>query len=365
MPLESHSKFYVAALVKKRLDRQQTKPFIIPVFIPHAGCPHRCVFCNQKAIAGDAAGTISISAVQKQIRQYLTYRKKKHRRVQISFYGGNFLGLPRETIRSLLEEACGFIAPGQAQSIRFSTRPDTISPEKLELLSHYPVRTIEIGVQSMDDRVLAESERGHSAKDTEHAVGMLKDTSYEIGLQMMVGLPSDDRASTWATARKIAAMAPDFVRIYPAVVLENSRLAQWHADGKFTPLTTEEAVQRVKKIYRLFQRLSIAVVRMGLQASEVLDAGSVLAGPYHPAFGHLVLSSIWLDRASALLAGQKTAGGSAVFRVRPENISRLRGQHNHNIQKLRQGFQLKTIAVIADEKMAEDALRIDMEDVTY
>lgn len=336
------------------------KPFIVPIFLPHSGCPHQCAFCNQKAITGQAAGKISRQTVREQIDRFLAFPHDRRRTVQISFYGGNFLGLPEKTIQSLLDLANGFVEQGHVDGIRFSTRPDTVSSQTLQLIREYPVQTVEIGVQSMDDRVLAKSRRGHTARDTEKALQCLAQTAYEVGLQMMTGLPGDSGAATLMTARKIADFAPAFVRIYPALVLKGSPMAAWYASGEFVPLSLDEAVERAKGLYLFFQEKAIPVIRMGLQASDELNAEqTVLAGPYHPAFGHLVLSSIWLDKAVKLLAADNKCGEWAVFHARPENISKLRGQRNHNISKLKQLFQLNAIDVKQDEKMADEDIRLE------
>jgi histone acetyltransferase (RNA polymerase elongator complex component) len=336
------------------------KPFIIPVFIPHAGCPHQCSFCNQKVISGQGSGRISRQAVREQADRFLAFPHDKRRTVQISFYGGNFLGLPRESIRSLLDEAVDLIEQGTAEGIRFSTRPDTISSETLKIIRDYPIQTVEIGVQSMDDTVLDKARRGHTALDTVKALGHLAKTPYEVGLQMMTGLPGDSDSSTRMTARKIAEFAPAFVRIYPTLVLKGSPLAGWYTAGKFRPLTLDETVARVKSLYLFFQNQSIPVIRMGLQASEELDSEqTVLAGPYHPAFGHLVLSSIWLDKATELLSSEKTSSEKAVLHVRPENISKLRGLRNQNIRKLMQQFKMKAIEVLPDEKLTDEEIRLE------
>jgi histone acetyltransferase (RNA polymerase elongator complex component) len=337
------------------------KPFIIPVFISHAGCPHQCAFCNQKAITGQAGGLISIAAAREPIDRFLAFPHDTDRTVQISFYGGNFLGLPGKTICALLDLASGFVDQGQVDGIRFSTRPDTVTPQTLRLIREFPVKTVEIGVQSMDDRVLAKSRRGHTTKDTENALGLLSTMPYEIGLQMMTGLPGDNDAATWMTARRLAEFTPAFVRIYPALVLKGSPMAAWYASGEFMPLSLDQAVARAKGLYLFFKQKSIPVIRMGLQASEELDAeNTVLAGPYHPAFGHLVLSSIWLDKAVALLAAKKIRDEKVVFHVRPENISRVRGQKNGNIATLIQQFRLKAIDVKPDEKIGDEDIRLEL-----
>jgi len=301
-----------------RIKKQ--KPLIIPLFIPHAGCPHQCAFCNQKVIAGQKTGKISLKAVRRQIDQFLTYPSEKRETVQISFYGGNFLGLEPESIRALLDE---------------------------------------VGVQSMDDRVLEQARRGHTALDTKNALLLLKETPYDIGLQIMTGLPGDNEASTLLTAQKLAEFSPAFVRIYPALVLKDSLLARWYETGKFHPLTLDEAIHRVKTLYLFFQERAIPVIRMGLQASDTLEADqNVLAGPYHPAFGHLVLSSIYLDKASELLKKNPGLTGKATFCVRLQNISRMRGQNNRNIKILKKRFRLDSIDVIPDDGMAADDIRL-------
>ena len=272
------------------------RPFIIPVFLPNSGCLHRCAFCNQTSITGVKQDTILPEKLRSVINEFLQWKGKFRNNVQISFYGGNFLGLKEKYLKTLLNESAKFVESGKVGSIRFSTRPDTITNERLDILKEYPVSTIELGVQSMDDRVLTMAKRGHTSSDTVKAVAVLKERGYEIGLQMMVGLPGDDEATSLATGRRIADLAPDFVRIYPAVVLKNSLLAKWYKEGKYTPLSLEPCVTLVKKLHLLFDEKKIPVIRMGLQASADLENGTtILAGPYHPAFGHLVYSEIFLD----------------------------------------------------------------------
>jgi histone acetyltransferase (RNA polymerase elongator complex component) len=194
------------------------RPFIVPVFLPHAGCPHRCLFCNQHATTGQEDTLPSARTVRKTITDFLAHRRDPTRFTEISFYGGNFLGLPPEQIQLLLATAAAFVHKGRVNGIRFSTRPDTIDAKRLDLIAPYPVTTIELGVQSMQDDVLERSARGHTADDTRRAVALLAGRPYALGLQMMVGLPGDTTASALATARQLAGLSPDFVRIYPAVV---------------------------------------------------------------------------------------------------------------------------------------------------
>jgi len=293
--------------------------------------------------------------MQCEVANYLTYKGKKRGRVQISFYGGNFLGLESSLIRSLLENATWFIRKGDVDSLRFSTRPDTITIEKLDLLCNYPVSTIELGVQSMNDEVLRLIRRGHSSRDTKEAVYLLKQAGYEIGLQMMVGLPGESPESNMETARQIISLSPDFVRIYPTVVLAGSPLATWYTEGKYAPMPLSSCVSLVKELYALFNQHHIPVIRMGLQANELLkDSSKVLAGPYHPAFGHLVLSEFFLDKAISALVSANTLPDEICIRVHPQNISKLRGFKNRNLDILAESFKIASLKILPDHSLATD-----------
>ena len=335
------------------------RPFIIPIFIPHAGCPHQCVFCNQVSITGAKQKMATPAELRFQIREFLKYKKENRKPVQIAFFGGNFLGLKSGEIRSLLELAAEFIRNGQVDGIRFSTRPDTINERSLDMIKDYPVSTVELGVQSMDDQVLALAGRGHSATDTVHAVERLKERHFSIGLQMMVGLPGDDETGALTTAQKIADLAPDFVRIYPTLVVANSRLAGWYKSGDYAPLSLEEGVTLVKKIYLKFKKAGIDVIRMGLQASEDLEDGTtVLAGPHHPAFGHLVHSEIFLDMAISAIESANAIKETLTIFVNPRSISKMRGLNNSNIKRLKEQFHFQSIAVVPDSSLAADELMV-------
>ncbi len=341
------------------LSALSARPFIVPVFIPHAGCPHRCVFCNQVSITGSDGGALSPENVRRRIQQFLAFNQGRRHPVEIAFYGGNFLGLEEAAIGSLLETAAQFVHRGRADGIRFSTRPDTIDDARLDLLENHAVAAVELGVQSMDDHVLALSRRGHSAADTLRAVERLKDRGLSIGLQMMVGLPGEDEAGALASARKIAALQPDFVRIYPTLVIENSPLARWYRRGDYAPLKLEDAVDRVANIHRIFSSRNIRVIRMGLQASRDLDDGvSVLAGPYHPAFGHLVHAALFLKKARQALQACRLRRDRVTLSVHPKNISRLRGLKNANIITLANDFDIAAVDVVGDAALAPNELQV-------
>jgi len=352
---EINRNFKYANINSASIDR----PFIIPVFLPHAGCPHQCVFCNQSSITGFQRQIPSPDALRQIIQTYLTYNRKKRNPVQIAFFGGNFLGINPADIKLLLTESANFVDQELVGGIRFSTRPDTVDTRRLDMISNFPVATVELGAQSMDDHVLSLSRRGHTAEDTVQAVTLLKQRDYEIGLQIMVGLPGDDQDRGMATGRRIAALNPDFVRIYPTVVLNDSLLARWYREGSYRPLNMDEAVNHVKHLYLYFRQKNIRVIRMGLQATEDFESDStIVAGPYHPAFGHMVYSEIFLDMAVEQIESTALNRHSILISVNPNNVSKLRGIQNRNIKILKKKFGFVSIEVRADYSLKEDHLNV-------
>ncbi len=335
------------------------RPFIIPIFFPHAGCPHQCVFCNQTSITGAQRDTVSPEKVERQIHEFLKFKRNDRRPAQVAFYGGNFLGLEKEYIKRLLNVSTKFVKNKEIDAIRFSTRPDTIDHDRIEIIKNYPVTTVEIGVQSMDDRVLAMAQRGHSASDTQRAVALLKNRQYQIGLQMMVGLPEEDEAGSLSTAYRIGELEPDFVRIYPTIVLKNSLLARWYENGTYRPWSLERSIAHVKTLYLFFKKKNIPVIRMGLQASEDLDSGAaVLAGPYHPAFGHMVHSKIFLDIATEIMGHKSVSHDTVTIKVHPKSISKMRGMKNSNVETLKRRFRLQSLQIVPDPTLDEDRLAV-------
>ncbi len=336
------------------------RPFIVPVFIPHAGCPHRCIFCNQHATTGQVDTLPSVSSVRESISAFLAHRRDPRRFTEISFYGGNFLGLLPEQIQLLLATAAAYVRKGLANGIRFSTRPDTIDTGRLALLDPYPVTTIELGVQSMRDEVLEQSARGHTAEDTLRAVALLSGSPYALGLQMMVGLPGDSSAGAMATARQLAGLSPDFVRIYPTVVFKKSPLARWYAEGRYEPLSLDEAVGLTADLFLIFARHDIPVIRMGLQAGPELDLDAdLVAGPFHPAFGELVRSAIWQDAISRHLEKEGLQGAEVLIEVHSRLLSQIKGQHDSNIVTLLNKHDLHAMEVRAKDAVPDEMVHVN------
>ncbi|MFP3999131.1 MAG: elongator complex protein 3 [Desulfobacterales bacterium] len=344
------------------MPSRRKKPYVIPIFIPHSGCPHRCTFCNQYATTGAGQSLPDQDKLRATVEHWLQYKSRQRGFTEISFYGGNFLGLEKSAIRRMLNEAACWVSAGKVDGIRFSTRPDTIDQDRVSLLAGYPVSTVEIGVQSMDDYVLGLVKRGHSSADSAAAVGMLKKAGYTVGCQIMTGLPGESRESAMATAEAVANLNPGFVRIYPLVVLAGSALAGQYRAGRFKPLGLDECIRQTADLYRVFEKKSIPVIRIGLQSSKELDAeGSILAGPYHPAMGHMVFSLLMLERACHELDKAPKLPETVEIRVHPVSESKMRGLKNANINTLENKYpDVRHFLLRPDSKVARDDVVVSL-----
>ena len=266
--------------------------FTIPVFIPEEACPNRCVFCNQYRIAGAACAPSVEEVVAKVNEHLLTIPTGSE--VEIGFFGGNFTGIPPREQEDYLASVQHFVAADRVQGIRLSTRPDYINAEILKMLKRYHVKTIELGAQSLDDSVLKLAGRGHTVAQVQEAAEMINKAGFKLGLQMMVGLPGDTAELSLSTAREIIRLGTENTRIYPTLVIKNTDLENLFTEGKYRPLTIEEAVERVADIVPLFVDAGVKILRIGLHPSEgLLDHTSLVAGPFHVAFGEMVFSEIW------------------------------------------------------------------------
>ncbi len=279
-------------------------PFVIPLFLSHQGCPHQCLFCNQRGITGSGGDEVTPLQVEETIRRQLAWpRRRPEAPVQVAFYGGSFTGLPRARQAELLAVVQPFLASGQVREIRISTRPDYLNPEAALFLKNNGVRLVELGAQSLADQVLVASGRGHSAAKVPEAVAVLRGAGLRVGLQLMLGLPGETTRLAVQSASAAAALAPDLVRLYPCLVVAGSPLATLHRSGAYRPLGLARAVALAARLWRIFAAARIPVVRMGLQPSPSLEQ-NLVAGPYHPAFGELVLSRLFFNRVRKLLAGR-------------------------------------------------------------
>lgn len=273
---------------------------ILPIFIPHAGCPHQCVFCNQRTISGQRKP--ALEGAQEQISTWLKWFKSGEEQ-EAAFYGGSFTALELSLQEKLLQLTDQLIEQKIIGRVRLSTRPDAITKEGLQLLKEHGVYLVELGVQSLDNEVLRLAERGHSSQVVEKAMLLLKEADLKTGIQLMVGMPGQAFESVKDTVAKVIALKPDIARIYPLLVIKDTPLAKQYADGEFQPLALEEAVEQGAYVYDALTTAGIKVIRIGLQADEELcSPGNIVAGPYHPSMGELVKSRALRNRLEAALA---------------------------------------------------------------
>lgn len=324
------------------------KHAIIPIFIPHRGCPHDCVFCNQRKITARTSYVTPDDARQI-IDTWLTTlsgdSEREHDRnagsaskgsqrgiIEAAFYGGSFTGLDLEEQSEFLAVTYEYKQKGLIDKIHLSTRPDYIDREILDNLRAYSVDTIELGVQSFDDEVLRLSNRGHSSEDVYKAVSLIKEYGFELGIQLMIGLPGDTRETCLMSARKTAELSPSLARLYPTIVLDDTELKKMYLTGEYIPLSREEAVFRTKEMYKILDDAGITIMRVGLKSTEIIgEGGAINGGTYHPAFRQLVEGEIAKERIEPLL--EKSYSGSPSEVVICSNqkwFSNMTGHHAVN-----------------------------------
>lgn len=301
----------------------------VPFFIPHHGCPHHCVFCDQLAISGAAPAIPSPALIGDTIEAYRASSRQSC--VDVAFFGGTFTLLPSSVQESLLVFVHDLQRQGVVGTVRISTRPDAIDRSTCCFLKEHGVGIVELGVQSLDDNVLVQAGRGHCAADVAKAVNLLLGEDLRVGVQLMVGLPGDNDDSCFASVRRALDLGPHFLRIYPTLVLAGTALAELYQRGEYIPLSLDHAVGICADSLRIAQEAGVPVIRVGLQPTEELAAsGCILAGPYHPAFGQLVQSRLWYDLLTALTEPRATA----TVRCPTGRFSDVVGQRRSNIHRL-------------------------------
>lgn len=325
-------------------------------FIPHLGCPNLCSFCNQRQISG-AGAPPAPGEVAEVCARFFSFPQKKE--TEIAFFGGSFTAIPLEIMEPLLQAAFPFVEQGACAGVRVSTRPDAVDEGICRLLRRYGVTSVELGVQSMDDRVLGLNNRGHDSAAVYHAVGLLRQYGFFVGLQIMPGLYGDTEKTIWETACRTADLCPDSVRVYPTVVLEGTELARLYRQGLYRPLELEEAVELSARLLVFFEEeCRIPVIRLGLHPSEALER-NLVAGPYHPALRELAEGRVFFQRICRMLEENGVPRGRVVVWVNPRDMSRAVGQRRCNILKLAElGWDVR---VLPDERQPPGAVHPERE----
>lgn len=325
----------------------------IPIFIPHEGCPHDCVFCNQRKITGSDT-SFSKDEIIKTIDEHLTTLPKENCRIEAAFFGGSFTGISTQKQEEFLQVAYEYIKNGKIHGIRVSTRPDCISREIMDRLVKYGVTTVELGVQSMDEDVLKMSNRGHTSRQVEEATCVIRQYPISLGLQMMTGLPGDSYEKSVSTAEKIIALKPDFVRIYPTLVVRGTHLEKLYLDGKYQAQTVDEAVFLCKRLMTMFRENDIDIIRVSLVTTDEISLeGAVVAGPFHPSFRELCEGEIYFDKFSEILENEKVTE----FLVNPAEISKAVGNCRRNVIRIKEKYGVN-IKITPDQAVEKGHIKI-------
>lgn len=339
------------------------KQYIIPIFVPHLGCPNDCVFCNQKSISGQQK-MITKQDVADTIEFYLNNIKDKEAKKEVAFFGGSFTGIDVEKQEEFLQTAYKYIKNGQIDSIRISTRPDYIDRQILKRLKKYKVETIELGVQSANDYILKKCNRGHTFEDVKKASKLIRWYGFKLGHQMMVGLPESTRIDEINTAKELIKLKPKMVRIYPVLVIKNTRLEKEYLEEKYSPLTVVQAVEICKELVMMFNKKGIEVIRVGLQNTDEItdpniEGSEVVAGPYHPAFRQLVESGLWYDTIVAKIKQLNVKVKKVQVTVNPQDANNVIGHKRENVEKLKEMYTLDLI-VKQDNKVKQGKLELEI-----
>ena len=309
---------------------------IIPIFVSHMGCPNDCSFCNQRKINGvDEA--IHPEALFEFVQSYLKTMKRDQ--IELAFFGGSFTGI--ETTRQIayLEKAEALKSLGLIHKIRLSTRPDYIDEAIINRLKKYTVDLVELGCQSFDNTVLTATQRGHDVRAIVRAVDLLKEAKIDFGIQLMLGLPEDDYEKFMDSVAQTTALQPSCVRLYPALVIRDTQMEKDYLAGNYKPLTLDESVLWTANAFRIFHKNNIPVIRMGLQRTDLIDFdASVIAGPFHPAFGEMVMSFIFFETIDAMLVNLSQLQTSIEIHVNPKQISAAIGNKRQNQMKIRDKY---------------------------
>ena len=323
----------------------------IPIFIPHMGCPHRCIFCDQRTISGQTH--FDEGRVKQEIETALTTITPEDE-VEIAYFGGSFTAIDRDLMIRLLDLAQSYVDSGRVSGIRFSTRPDAVGEGVLNRLSHYTISAIELGLQSLDDDVLNECCRGHTAAQAEDACRRIVARGYTLVGQMMLGLPASTPESDRLTAMRICSLGAKAARIYPTVVLEGTILANLSRSGFYMPLTVLEAAVNCAEILDIFEKHGVDVLRVGLCAAEGLDSKRVVDGAYHPAMGEMAYSMLFRMRMNEQLmaSGHQWEGCDVTFTVPRGKTSQAVGYRRSNVLFLTWRYGIEKLTVLESDELS-------------
>lgn len=327
------------------------KHYNIPIFLPELACPYRCVYCNQFSITGKQH-LPDIQDVKNIIDTHLSSFQKENRFVEVAFFGGNFTGLPEKMQDDFLKIVQPYLEKGLVNGIRCSTRPDYIDEKRVKVLKSFGMKNIELGAQTTNDEVLRKCGRGHSFNDIERASQIIVNEGITLGLQMMIGLPFDTFEDDMQTARDIVRLGAKETRIYPCIVVKDTELERLFEEGKYLPLSLNDAVEQSAQLYDYYSKNGVKVLRIGLHTSKDLDNQAYVAGPYHNNFAEMVFSKLWEKKFNQIIENPEkqfeididgfsveNRNSSIIIEVPENQINHAIGYKGENKKKLESAFK--------------------------
>ena len=337
------------------------KQYIIPIFVPHLGCPNECTFCNQRKISGQKKN-VTVQDVKDTIEYYLDIFKDEKAYKEVAFFGGSFTGIDVELQEKLLETAYEYVKAKQIAGIRISTRPDYIDKVTLKRLKKYKVKTIELGVQSTNNYILQKTKRGHTYEDVKKASKLIRKYGFTLGHQMMVGLPESTRLDELKTAKDLAKLKPKIIRIYPVLVIRGTELEEEYLKGEYEPLSINQTIEICKELCVFFDKKRIKVIRIGLQSTDTIlspnkSGSEVVSGPYHENLRQLIDSSFYYDILKKKLNKVDSKVKEIQITVNPTIINDVVGYKRENIKKIKATYNLD-IKVMQNKKLRPGKIKV-------
>lgn len=339
---------------------------IIPIFIPHKGCPNDCIFCNQKKITARQKA-VTGEDVKNTIETWLsTLEPRGVETIEVAFFGGSFTGIPMEEQSAYLSIAKGYKDAGRIHKIHLSTRPDYINKEILDNLKSYDVDIIELGVQSLDDQVLTKAGRGHDAAIVYESSRLIKAYGFQLGIQLMIGLPGDSLEKCIYSAEETVKIGPAIARLYPTIVINDTELYNQYQRGEYQPLSQEEAVLRTKEMYKILDDAGINIIRVGLKSTDLINEnGEINGGTYHPAFRQLVEGEIARERIESLLEAETFDRSKKIkvdFYANPKCMSLLIGHKQKNKQYFLENYPYLDVLYKVSKTLSDNQYHIEIKE---
>jgi histone acetyltransferase (RNA polymerase elongator complex component) len=250
--------------------------------------------------------------------------------VELCFFGGSFARLKPESLTRFLETVRD--AP-VGSMVTFSSYPGDFGGERgilaVEILKKYPIGTIELGIPSLDPKVLKICGRDDNPAEIKRSVEFLRGEGFHLGVQAMIGLPGQTAESALRGVASLGSMmfgAKWDFRLYPCLVLRGTELENMYKRGEYFPLDIEEASRQGGRLLLEAEKFGFNVIRVGLHDSRQLK-NSVSAGPYHPAFGELAIS----EKRALSLSSQNPNGP---WKIERPALSQLTGHSGRGLRRL-------------------------------